>query len=160
MKQLVFPLCFVLSAGVCLGWSQAPIPQGSPALTHQPAPPIKIKRVVIPPIPADAGKEMYVSYCASCHGEDGKGTGLAAPALSRPVPNLSLLSAYNAGRYPRYRVFTALSKFGESHQAGTKWEMPDWHKAFVSLNPACPMLADLRARNINDYVESLQIPNR
>ena len=109
---------------------------------------------------ADAGKEMYVSYCASCHGEDGKGTGLAAPALSRPVPNLSLLSAYNAGRYPRYRVFTALSKFGESHQAGTKWEMPDWHKAFVSLNPSCPMLADLRARNINDYVESLQIPNR
>ena len=160
MKQLGLSLCFVLSAGVYLSWSQTPVPQQSPTSTHQPAPPIKIKRAQIPPIPADAGKEMYVSYCASCHGEDGKGTGRAVPALSRPVPNLALLSAYNAGRYPRYRVFTALSKFGESHAVGTTSEMPDWHKAFVSLNPSCPMLADLRANNLNQYIETLQVPNK
>ncbi|WP_109484889.1 c-type cytochrome [Occallatibacter savannae] len=118
---------------------------------------MKIKMVRITPHPVDAGKAMYNSYCASCHGEDGKGYGPATPALSKGAPDLTLLAAHNQGRYPKYKVITALSKFSESHHIGTTSEMPDWYKAFVSLDSTNPIKADLRAISISRHVQTLQI---
>ena len=41
------------------------------------------KTVIIPvsKVPANNGKQMYVNYCAPCHGVDGKGNGPVAAAL-------------------------------------------------------------------------------
>ena len=152
MKQLTIPLCVLLSATACLGWSQT----AARNQTQQPAPPVKIKVVPITRLPVDAGKEMYSSYCASCHGEDGKGYGPAAPALSKPVPDLTQLASQNRGQYPKYKVLTALSKHSESHYIGTRSEMPDWHTAFVSLDRSCPFRAQVRAISISKHIQTLQ----
>ena len=152
MRHLTVSLCIVLSAGACLGWSQA----ATRSQTQQQTPPVKIKTIPITPHPVDAGKEMYNSYCASCHGLDGKGYGPAAPALSKGVPDLTLLAAQNRGQYPKYKVTTALSKFSESHYLGARSEMPDWYKAFVSLDRSCPFKAHVRAMSISKHIQTLQ----
>jgi mono/diheme cytochrome c family protein len=36
---------------------------------------------------ATQGREVFLRYCASCHGVDAKGRGVAAPALNRPPTN-------------------------------------------------------------------------
>ena len=154
MKHLTIPLCIILSAGTCLGWSQTP----SKSQAQQPSSQIKLKMVRIPPYPVDAGKEMFSSYCASCHGEDGKGYGPASPAMSRGVPDLTRLASQNRGIYPKYKVTTAMSRFSDSHHAATRSEMPDWYKAFVYLDQSCPASAEVRARFISKYVETLQAP--
>ena len=43
------------------------------------------KTIVVPAgkTSADSGKQMYMSYCATCHGVDGKGNGPVAPALKK-----------------------------------------------------------------------------
>ena len=151
MKQLTISLCIALSAAACVAWSQAP----TRAQTQQQSP-VKIKMVRITPHPVDAGKEMYNSYCASCHGEDGKGSGPAAPALSKGVPDLTLLAAQNRGQYPNYKVLTSLSQFSESHYLGARSEMPDWHTAFVSLDRTCPFKANVRAISISKHIQTLQ----
>ena len=38
------------------------------------------------------GKQMYVSYCAPCHGVDGKGNGPVAAALKKQPADLAVLS--------------------------------------------------------------------
>jgi Cytochrome c len=58
--------------------------------------------------PANDGKLMYASYCASCHGLDGKGDGPTASALiSRPT-DLTALSRNNHGKFPLVTVKSAL----------------------------------------------------
>jgi mono/diheme cytochrome c family protein len=161
MKHRIILVPLVLSAGACLSWSQASIKSQATAGTPaQSIPQIKLRYTTIKPHPTTAGKEMYVSYCASCHGLDGNGNGPAAPALSRPVPDLSSLSANNHGRYPKYRVLTTLSKHGEPHWAETTSQMPDFHRALVSLDRTCPMLAGVRAQSISKYVETLQVAKK
>lgn len=146
-------LCLVLSAGACLGWSQEP----SKGQAQRRTPQMKLKMTRIRSLPVEAGKEMYNSYCAACHGENGKGYGPAWPVLSKGAPDLTVLTLQNQGRFPKYKVTTALSQFGESHQLGTRAEMPDWYKAFVSLDRTCPFRAGVRARSISNYVETLQV---
>lgn len=151
MRHLAVSLCIALSA--CLGWPQA----ATRSQTQQLTPTVKIKTVPITRHPVYAGKEMYNSYCASCQGLDGKGSGPAAPALSKGVPDLTLLAAQNRGRYPEYKVLTALSQFSESHHPRTRSQMPDWHKAFVSLDRSGPFNVNVRAHSISKHIETLQV---
>ena len=53
---------------------------------------------------ADAGRETYLEYCATCHGLDATGNGPTAPALILQPTNLTLLSANNGGEFPTFRV--------------------------------------------------------
>ena len=64
----------------------------------------EIKRV--PPSNTDptSGVEMYRTYCAVCHGLDGKGNGPAARALKQQPSDLTLLSKRNGGAFPTFRI--------------------------------------------------------
>lgn len=153
MKQLVISLSLVLCAGAAIGYAQAP----SNSHTQQSTTPkMKIKMVPIRNHPVDAGKEMYSSYCAPCHGENGKGYGPAAPALKKAVPDLTSLSARNDGQYPKHLVFTLLSQHSALHPQVDS-DMPDWYRAFVSLDRSCPVKSEMRARSIDRYVKTLQL---
>jgi mono/diheme cytochrome c family protein len=63
-----------------------------------------VKRVPAPYTRASSGKNMYLAYCASCHGKDGKGNGPAASALKSVPTDLTQLAASNRGRFPENHV--------------------------------------------------------
>ncbi len=70
------------------------------AVCAQDAPQKVIKHVPVKPTSAASGQEMYNSYCAVCHGKDGKGNGPAAEALKVPPTDLTSLAKNNGGKYP------------------------------------------------------------
>ena len=52
----------------------------------------EIRHVPVKATSPASGPEMYTSYCAVCHGLDGKGNGPAAEALKVPPPDLTALA--------------------------------------------------------------------
>lgn len=156
MKKLL-SMSIILAGGTCFAWSQAPAnSQSASNSNNRAAPRVRIAHVPINQLPPDSGKEMYTAYCAPCHGVNAKGSGMAASALQTSVPDLTQLSVQNQGRYPAHHVVIALSQFNGSHAVGTS-EMPDWYKAFRSIDRSCPYQTHLRALSIARYLETLQI---
>lgn len=106
------------------------------------------------------GEELYVELCAVCHGTDGKGKGPAAPALSMPLPDLTMLAAHNDGVFPADRVEKSITGRAKVVAHGTS-EMPIWGTAFRDARPDHKMarrnsLAILRIHSLTTYVETLQ----
>ena len=56
-----------------------------------------------------AGKNLFVTMCASCHGEDGKGNGPGAAALN-PPPKKFCKRRRMEERTKHYQVFILLSR--------------------------------------------------
>jgi mono/diheme cytochrome c family protein len=117
------------------------------------------KTVIIPVsnAPLNNGKQMYVNYCAPCHGVEGKGNGPAAAALKRQPANLAALSRNNGGKFPSTHIASVL-EFGiviPSHGAA---EMPVWGPMLGSVDAAAndSNVRALRISNLSRYLESLQ----
>src|SRR5215467_11809422 len=68
----------------------------------------KVEHVPARATSAASGKEMFKAYCASCHGESGKGDGPAAAALKAKPSDLSALAKSNGGKFPADRVQSIL----------------------------------------------------
>ena len=104
------------------------------------------------PVP---GKEMYTTYCAVCHGTDGKGGGPAASALKIPPADLTMLSKNNGGKYPALKVTSTIQ--GESvHPAHGSKEMPMWGALFWGMSGGHEGEVQQRVANLTHYIESLQ----
>jgi mono/diheme cytochrome c family protein len=114
-----------------------------------------IKKVPMKHTSPASGKEMYTSYCAACHGVDGKGTGPSAAALKAPPPDLTTLAKRNDGKYPSDHVANLL-KSGTGAAAHGTLDMPTWGPLFKSLDPTHDVIVMQRIKNLNDYLESLQ----
>jgi mono/diheme cytochrome c family protein len=114
-----------------------------------------IKHVPIMATSATSGKEMYASYCATCHGTDGKGNGPAASALKVPPADLTTLSSNNAGKFPSLKVAGVIrgDSFISAH--GSK-EMPVWGELFMGISHGHDSEVQQRITNLTKYVESLQ----
>jgi mono/diheme cytochrome c family protein len=116
-------------------------------------------KVVVPAgkTPANDGKQMYMSYCASCHGEYGKGDGPVAAALKKEPADLSVLSRNNGGKFPSAHV-AAVLEFGVGNQAHGNAEMPVWGPVLSKMDPSNPNLnmKALRISNLSRYLESIQ----
>src|SRR5271156_2181094 len=82
-----------------------------------------IQHATIQPTSAASGKEMYTTYCAVCHGADGKGGGPAASALKTPPADLTTLSKNNGGKFPAMKVTSAIRGDSGLPAHGSK-EMP------------------------------------
>ncbi len=80
-------------------------------------PPKEVAVADVDPITA-----KYVSFCASCHGEDGKGNGVAAAALN-PKPRNFHDSAWQ-GKVDDAHIVGVLEKGGEAY--GLSGSMPAW----------------------------------
>jgi len=132
-----------LLLGTTLGTAQTPGPQ-PPTLT----------------MPSVAGDDLYLFYCASCHGRDAKGTGPVAPALRVAPADLTVLAQRNGGTFPRDRVFRFVAN-GGSLPSGAHGSnaMPIWGPIFVALDPSAER-AVLRIERIVDYVQSKQAARR
>jgi mono/diheme cytochrome c family protein len=117
--------------------------------------PKTIQHVSIKPTSAASGKGMFTSYCAVCHGTDGKGGGPAASALNTPPADLTLLSKSNNGKYPALKVSGVIRGTSDLPAHGSR-EMPVWGPLFSSMSNANPGEVQQRIANLTAYVESLQ----
>jgi len=107
-------------------------------------------------IPANDGKAMYASYCATCHGIDGKGNGPLSSSLKRTPPNLTLLSRKNGGAYPSTRVVAVIGH-GTSVSGHDKAGMPVWAPALDTIDQNNKLDTPLRISNLSKYLETLQV---
>ena len=64
----------------------------------------QVKKTTVTATSPASGKEMYLDYCATCHGKDGKGNGPAAVALKVAPTNLTTPTARNSGKFPDVRI--------------------------------------------------------
>jgi mono/diheme cytochrome c family protein len=101
------------------------------------------------------GKELYVAYCASCHGMDLKGKGPVAGALKDPVPDLTTIQKRRGGKF----VVADLEKFilgeVEMKAAHGSVEMPVWGPVFRRVE-ADQDLGLVRVRRVVEYLKSMQ----
>jgi mono/diheme cytochrome c family protein len=103
-----------------------------------------------------SGKQLYVSYCAMCHGTDAKGGGPFSPQLKVWPPDLTQLAKKNNGTYPAMRVSEMIDgEFGKAAAHGSH-EMPIWGPVFRSMAHGHSDNAQGRIHNVVKYLESLQ----
>lgn len=106
------------------------------------------------PLPLD-GAQIFRSYCATCHGADGKGQGPVASALKHPPSDLTLISRHNGGRFPRDRVKAIIAGQEQSISAHGSREMPVWGPVFHEVERDQDW-GEVRLENVTTFVQSLQ----
>jgi len=104
---------------------------------------------------AALGKQTYREYCASCHGEDGKGLGPAAAALKTPPPDLSTLAKRHGGKFPEEYVAEVV-RFGKPLQSHGSSDMPVWGPIFNTQDKFNEVAVRRRIKNLCAYLASLQ----
>jgi mono/diheme cytochrome c family protein len=114
-----------------------------------------IQHTAIKPTSAASGKEMFTTYCAVCHGTDGKGGGPAASALKVAPADLTVLSKNNGGKFPALKVTSDIRGESDLPAHGSK-EMPVWGGLFWSMSRGHEGEVQQRVANLTHYVESLQ----
>ncbi len=102
-----------------------------------------------------SGSEMYLAYCASCHGPKGLGDGPVAQHLKTAVPDLTLMAAQNKGVFPRDHVAKVIRGEAGTQTHGLK-DMPVWGPFFLSLNNSQEPVVRIRVANLTGHIESLQ----
>jgi len=116
----------------------------------------QVKHEAAPMTSPVSGKEMFLSYCASCHGKDAKGDGPAATALKSLPADLTGLSKRNGGKYPSDKVTAILRGQANLVPHGDQ-EMPVWGPVFWRMSGGHEELVQARIANLNRYLESLQV---
>lgn len=116
----------------------------SPSLTSQDSPLIR----------SVEGKDLFASYCASCHGMDARGAGPASAAMKTRPPDLTQLSKRNGGKFPQAAAQQMLTgeKMKRSHGSS---EMPVWGPIFHRVERDQD-LGLVRINNLLKYLESIQ----
>jgi hypothetical protein len=117
---------------------------------------LEIKAVPYAAIQSIEGGENFTAYCAVCHGMDGRGSGVAAPAMRAAVPDLTMLAARHNGRFDAAAVEYAIRGTAKmATPAHGTTEMPIWGRVFAPL-PADQPVASMRVKNLVRYIESIQ----
>jgi len=105
-----------------------------------------------------SGEELFMRYCAACHGVDAKGTGPVARTLNKQVPDLTALSRTRNGEYPARAVREAIDGRSMAISHGTR-QMPVWGYEFW-VEEGADVVAERTAREmidrIVDYLETIQ----
>ncbi len=115
----------------------------------------QIQKTTAKPTSPASGQEMFLAYCASCHGKDAKGNGPAASMLKVAPADLTGLSK-KYGKYPAMKVTTVLN--GQANLAAHgNTEMPVWGPIFSRMSQGHESEVQQRIANLNHYIESLQV---
>ena len=101
------------------------------------------------------GQQMFTSYCAPCHGVDGKGRGPAGSAMNPKPTDLTQLTRKNHGKYPDTHVVSIL-EFGTEVSAHGSAKMPVWGPILGTMNRANLQDKQLRISNLARYLETIQ----
>src|ERR1700693_4240008 len=104
-----------------------------------------------PPLPSasSSGQEMYMAYCAECHGRDAKG-GRSPAGFGAAAPDLSTLAKKNQGRFPYAVVKDAIH--GDYHSAAYgAGEMPPWGFLFRYVGSGSRLGVEMRINTLTKY---------
>jgi mono/diheme cytochrome c family protein len=141
---------FISLAVIVVAVSTFVVAQEAPA---QAAP--TVKHVPISNTPSNSGKEMFNSYCAVCHGKDGKGAGPAASALKTPPTDLTQLAKNSGGKYPSSHVAAVIKGQATTPSHGSQ-DMPVWGPLFSSISQGHEGQVQQRITNLVNYIDTLQ----
>ena len=111
-----------------------------------------------PAAETDAGKQLYLQYCGSCHGADGKGNGPVAKQLKIKPTDLTQLRKKHKGVFPLDDVMATIDGRRIVKGHGER-DMPVWGEVFLTENEKkkYPELTSLlKAKIIAEYVATLQ----
>ena len=106
------------------------------------------------PAKATLGKNLYRSYCSSCHGQDAKGDGPLAEVLTVKPTDLTLMTASHDGVFPTERTFQVIDGRKPVRGHGTA-DMPAWGDAFQAISTT---EEEVKAKigQLVDYLKSIQ----
>jgi mono/diheme cytochrome c family protein len=107
---------------------------------------------------AMSGKELYVRFCAACHGAEGLGDGPVAPSFTIQVPDLTLVARRQGGTFQRDRVERIVDGRSQIGAHGTR-TMPVWGEDFSRAEIGNPNAEDITRTLITrlvDHVAEMQ----
>lgn len=110
---------------------------------------------------AMSGEELYGRFCASCHGEQGRGDGPVANSFKVEVPDLTLIARRAGGAYPRDRIEKIIDGRYILAAHGNR-TMPVWGEDLSKVeigNPEAERATRVIIQRLADYVWLLQKPN-
>jgi mono/diheme cytochrome c family protein len=105
-----------------------------------------------------AGSDLYVQYCAACHGSAGKGDGPLAATLKRPPADLTQIATRNGGRFDEAALMSVVDGRRAVAEHGPR-EMPVWGARFEDELKGEPMhtyVGLLQTRSLVDYLRTIQ----
>jgi mono/diheme cytochrome c family protein len=101
------------------------------------------------------GGDSFRFYCASCHGDSGRGDGPTAAVLKTKPADLTTLSRRNGGAFPRQRTVDIVTGSGRAVPAHGAPDMPLWGPIFRALDTSDARVRQ-RIDNIVSHIETLQ----
>jgi mono/diheme cytochrome c family protein len=108
----------------------------------------------------EAGRAEYMTACAICHGESGKGAGPYSEFLTLEVPSLTGLAEANGGEFPYLDVYLVIDGRGGVRAHGES--MPIWGTRYTEAAQedfgiyGAEIVAQGRISVLVNYIASIQ----
>jgi mono/diheme cytochrome c family protein len=103
----------------------------------------------------NSGRMLYRTYCATCHGVDGRGNGPAAGTLLTPVPDLTTITLRRAGEFPAGEMAQVIDG-RQPLPAHMRGEMPRWGVILDRMELKNERAVKDRIAALVAYLEALQ----
>ena len=102
-----------------------------------------------------SGTDLFVRYCASCHGTRGEGDGPVAPFFKLQPPDLTKIARRHGGRFPTEHVGKIIDGRANLAPHGTR-SMPVWGFEFAFAQGGTREAQDQAQTLISRLVEYLR----
>ena len=105
--------------------------------------------------PLEEGKDLFISYCVMCHGQDGKGEGPLAENLRQPPVDLTTITL-RRGEFSRELIHKIIAGVDEV-PGHSNIDMPAWFETFKESEKITDeKIINQKIDHLVTYLESIQ----